>query len=121
MGAPQAMIFLQPFINFLLYFAVALLAEVAFVALYIRMTPHREMALIRQGNTAAAISLSGAVLGFTLPLASVIAHSVSLVDLVIWGAIALVVQLAVYLAVDFVLRDLSRQIESGSFAAATTL
>jgi putative membrane protein len=115
------MIFFEPFINFLLYFVVAIVAEAAFIALYIRVTPHREMALIRQGNTAAAISLGGAVLGFTLPLASVIAHSVSLIDLAIWGVIALLVQLVAYLIVDVLLREVSRQIDAGNIAAATML
>ena len=66
--------------NFLLYFGVALGFEALFIALYMAVTSHHETTLIKQGNSAAAISLGGAVLGFTLPLASVIVHSVSLVD-----------------------------------------
>jgi putative membrane protein len=115
------MISLASLANFLAYFAVALLLEAAFVVLYIRVTPHREFALIRQGNAAAAISLGGATLGFTLPLASVIAHSVSLIDLAVWSVVALVAQLTVFLAIDVALRQVSRQIEAGNIAAATTL
>ncbi|HTI88280.1 MAG TPA: DUF350 domain-containing protein [Alphaproteobacteria bacterium] len=107
--------------NFLVYFVVALVLEVVFVALYVRVTPHHEFALIRQGNVAAAISLGGAALGFTLPLASVIAHSVSLLDLAVWSVVALVAQLAVFLAVDAGLRQVSRHIEDGNVAAAATL
>jgi putative membrane protein len=115
------MVLLAPLVNFILYFVVALVAEVVFIALYISVTPHREMALIRQGNVAAAISLAGAVLGFTLPLASVIAHAVSLIDLAIWSVVALIAQLVVFFAVDAALRKVSRHIEDGNVAAATTL
>src|SRR4051812_11809948 len=107
--------------NFLLYFGVALGFEAVFIALYMTVTPHHEATLIKQGNTAAAISLGGAVLGFTLPLGSVIAHSVSLLDMAVWSVVALVVQLAVYLLVNLLLREISRRIEEENIAAATTL
>lgn len=107
--------------NFLLYFAAALAATAIFVALYMAVTSHHEAALIRQGNVAAAISFSGALLGFTLPLASAIVHSVSLIDMMVWSAIAIVVQLAVFLVIDRCLRGLSKRIEDGNVAAGTTL
>ena len=78
---------------FLLYFVLALILLALFVAIYTRVTPYREIALIREGNVAASISLSGALIGLVLPLASAIAHSVSPLDMVAWGVIALVVQL----------------------------
>jgi putative membrane protein len=92
---------LQPIGPFLLYFGVALVFEAIFIALYMAVTPHHEATLIKQGNAAAAISLGGAVLGFTLPLASSIIHSVSLLDMAVWSVVALLVQLAVYRLVDF--------------------
>ena len=112
---------LQPIGLFLLYFGVAFVFEAVFIALYMAVTPHHEAALIEQGNAAAAISLGGAVLGFTLPLGSAIVHSVSLLDMAIWSAVALLVQLAVYLLVNFMLRGVSRRIEEGDTAAATIL
>ena len=112
---------LQPIVLFLMYFGVALVFQAIFIALYMAVTPHHEVTLIKQGNTAAAISLGGAVLGFTLPLASVIIHSVSLLDMAIWSVVALLVQLAVYRLVDFLLREITRHIEEGNVAAATTL
>ena len=111
----------EAFASFLVYFAVALAFVAAFAALYMAITPHHEATLIRAGNTAAAISLGGAVLGFTLPLASVIIHSVSLVDMAVWSIVAFTVQLAVYRLVDFLLRDISKHIDEGNVAAATTL
>ena len=112
---------LEPIGLFLVYFGVALVFQAVFIALYMAVTPHHEVALIKQGNAAAAISLGGAVLGFTLPLASVIIHSVSLLDMAVWSVVALLVQLAVYRLVDFLLREISRHIEEGNVAAATTL
>lgn len=112
---------LQTLGNFLLYFGAALVAIAVFVMLYMAVTSHHEASLIRQGNTAAAISFAGALIGFTLPLASAIIHSVSLMDMLVWSAIALVVQLAVFLLVDRILREISRHIEEGNMAAGTTL
>ena len=76
---------------FLSYFATAIGLLALFLAVYVFITPYREITLIREGNAAAAASLGGAVLGFVLPLASAITHSVSLPDMAVWGLIALVV------------------------------
>lgn len=106
---------------FLLYFVAALVAEAVFIFLYMIVTPHREMTLIREGNTAAALSLGGAVLGFTVPVASAVANSVSLLDMAVWSAVALVVQLIVFVLASLALRGLSRRIEEGDLAAGITL
>jgi putative membrane protein len=107
--------------NFLLYFALALVLLAVFATVYVRVTTYRELALIRSGNIAAAISLSGALIGFVLPLASAIAHSVNPVDMVAWGAIALVVQLVVYAAVSRLVPHFREAIEAGRAAPAMLL
>lgn len=117
----NVMMSLQGVSGFLQYFGVALLAEALFLLVYMAVTSHHEASLIAKGNTAAAVSLVGALLGFTLPLASVVIHSVSLIDMAIWSAIALVVQIAVFLVVDRLLRGISRHIEEGNMAAAIAL
>ena len=48
-----------------------------------------------QRQLAAALNLGGAILGFCLPLASTIAHSVSIADVAMWALVALVVQIGV--------------------------
>jgi putative membrane protein len=108
---------LQGVDSFFLYFATAVVAEAIFVVLYMSMTPHNEATLIKAGNPAAALSFAGAVIGFTLPLTSAIAQNVSLPGTVVWAAVALVVQLAVFLLTNLFLRDLSRRIEQGDVAA----
>jgi putative membrane protein len=106
---------------FLAYFAGALVAEAIFLAIYMAVTPHHEMRLIRAGNTAAAMSLAGAVLGFTFPLASAIAHAVSYVDFAVWAGVALVVQIVVFLVANYSLGGLSRRVDTGDMAAGAIL
>ncbi|GAA5081962.1 DUF350 domain-containing protein [Lysobacter panacisoli] len=100
------------------YFAVGLGFVALFLALYLHLTPHRELALIRAGNLAASTALSGALLGFCLPLSSAMAHSVALLDLAIWGAIALVAQAAAYGLTRLLLPGFPARIERGEQSAA---
>ena len=107
--------------SFLSYFAVAIALLAAFLVVYVKVTPYNEFTLIEEGNTAAAISLSGALLGFAMPIANVIAHSDSLLDLAAWGAIAGVIQLLTYLVARLVLPRLAVDIPSGKISEATLL
>jgi putative membrane protein len=77
---------------FLSHFGLALLLVAIFFMVYIFITPYHELRLIRAGNHAAAASLAGALLGYIVALASAIANSVSLLDMLVWGVVALVVQ-----------------------------
>jgi putative membrane protein len=86
-------------LGFGVYFVMAVFLLVLFSLIYTRITPYNEFALISKGNLAAAWSFSGALLGFAIPLASAISHSVSLIDMAVWGSIALVVQLLTFSAV----------------------
>ena len=106
---------------FLAYFAVAIALIVVFLLVYLTVTPYDEIALIRKNNSAAAISLSGAMLGFAMPIANVIAHSDTLLDLLAWGAIAGVVQILAYLVARFTLPHLTEDIPAGKIAPATFL
>lgn len=112
---------LSTFPAFLAYFVTAFVLTVIFVLLYSNLTPHREIALIRGGNIAAAIALVGGLVGFVLPLASVIAHSASLIDVVIWGVIALAIQMGGFLLARVVLPHLPQAIDDGSVADAVFL
>lgn len=107
--------------SFLLYFCGGGLLIAGFALIYSRVTPHREMELIRAGNPAAALAMAGALLGFVLPLASVIAHSAHFLDLVVWGAIALLVQLGGYFCARLLFPGLGDAIARGEVAAAIFL
>ncbi|WP_349569029.1 DUF350 domain-containing protein [Azotobacter salinestris] len=104
-------------LGFLAYMLGAAVLFVLFQLVYTRLTPHREFALIREGNVAAAIALAGAIIGFALPASNVIAYSVGLLDFVVWALIAALVQLLAFFAVHLALRDLSARIQKGEIAA----
>lgn len=102
--------------DFFIYLAMSLVLLYLFVWLYIRVTPWREMALIRAGNMAAAFSLTGSILGFIVPLSAAIKYSVNLVDMVIWGMLALLVQIAAFLVVKMLVPTVGQDIEAGNGA-----
>jgi putative membrane protein len=112
---------LSNFPNFLAYFISAAVLTALFLAIYVRITPHRELALIREGNVAAAIALNGGLLGFVIPLASVIAHSATLVDLVVWGVIAMLVQLGGFLIARLLMPHLPQAVSDGRVSDAAFL
>ena len=107
--------------NFLAYFVGAGALTALFLAIYVRITPHRELALIREGNVAAAIALNGGLLGFVIPLASVIAHSATLVDVVVWGVIAMLVQLGGFLVARLLMPHLPQAVSEGKVSDAAFL
>ncbi|MFC4526862.1 DUF350 domain-containing protein [Dyella halodurans] len=103
---------------FAAYFGFGVCFLALFCTVHIWLTPQRELELIRHGNQAAAISLVGALLGFAAPLASAMAHSVSMLDLAVWGVVALVVQWLAHVAMRLLIHDLAAQIESDNRAVA---
>jgi putative membrane protein len=107
--------------DFLIYFALALALLVAFTLIYTTVTPYKELKLIRDGNTAAAISLSGAMLGFALPLASTVINAVNLIDMVIFAVVATVAQIIVFVVARMLLPGLAGSIQDGNIAKATFL
>jgi len=107
--------------DFLAYLALSIVLLVAFVTAYVLLTPQHELPLIRQGNVSASIVFGGTLLGFALPLASAVAHSVSIIDLLLWGAIAGVVQGIASLLLRLVIRDLRGHIESDRVSVAITM
>lgn len=113
--------FLAGFPVLILHFGLTVVLLAAGVAIYVMITPIREITLIRQNNIAAAISLAGAIIGMAVPLASAMASSVNALDILIFGVVAMVLQLVAYKAGDLVLRDLTQRIEKGELASAILL
>ena len=106
---------------FLLYFCTAIIAVVAYLLAYTRVTPHNEFQLIRDNDPAAAIALGLSLVGFSLPVVSAIAHSANVVDCLIWSLIALAVQIAVYFLVKIPVPNVSTRIAQGELASAIWL
>jgi putative membrane protein len=102
---------------FLGYFAIGLAAYGAFALVYTAITPHREVELIRAGNMAAVTAFLGAILGFSLPLASAAANSVSIIDYIIWAVIGILAQILAYYIANFTLKNLHEKITNGDVTA----
>ena len=102
---------------FLSYFGTGVALIIIFSLIYKLVTPHKELALMRDGNAAAATAYLGALLGFSLPLAAAAANSVSLVDFVIWAAIGGVIQLAAFGLASLAQKELSARIAAGEIGA----
>jgi len=106
----------------LLHLGVALAVLVAALAIYMAITPHKEIALIRAGNTAAAVLLGGTALSLAIPLAFCLFGAVNAWDILLWGILTLTLQVITSTLVDLlILPNLPRRIASGDMAAAALL
>ena len=106
---------------FALAFLASLLLLALFAALYSAITAHREMTLIRSGNKAAALSFGGAIVGFVIPVGKAVAQSTSLIDLIVWAAIAFVAQCLAYGAAALLVPHLRKSIETDHVASGILL
>ena len=88
---------------------------------YIFLTPIKELKLIKDGNLSASISFSGALLGIGIPLASSLSVSNSILEIIIWGLTAIVLQLLCFKITDTFLKDLSKRIEDNQLATSILL
>ncbi len=113
--------FVAGFPILIMHSSVTIAMLVAGVLLYMWITPWDEVALIRAGNTAAAVSLGGAIIGLAVPLAFAMAASVSVYEILIWGPVTLLLQIIAFRVADLLLRDLPARIEAGEIGAATLL
>ncbi|MFT5172151.1 MAG: putative membrane protein [Gammaproteobacteria bacterium] len=119
---------LDSILHFGAYFGASLVFLVVFKFAYTFVTPHDELKLIKEDkNTAAAIGFGGAVIGFSIALSGAASNSVSLVDFVTWGIIALIAQLLAFALVRFfflpliVERIQSNEVSAGTILGATSI
>jgi putative membrane protein len=113
--------FVAGFPDFIIQLGTALGLFIASLIIYVIMTPHKELALIRAGNPSAALAFAGVIIGLAIPLGSCLAYAFSLFDLLIWGVITLLLQLIAFRFTDMFLRGLPRRIAEGDVAAAVFL
>jgi putative membrane protein len=119
--SPEIQAFATGFPITLMHFGVTVAILFAAAAIYVVLTPHKEITLIREGNTAAAVSLGGVLVGLAIPLAVSLKASTTLIELALWGAATMMVQLLIFRLVDLVLQGLPRRIQEGEMAAAAML
>ena len=106
---------------FLAYMATAVALTLFYVVVYLWVTPHPEIKLIRENNMAASLAFAGSLIGFCVPLASAITNSVSLVDVAVWGVVALLVQIAIFYLVRIPIPKISERIEKNEMASGLWL
>ncbi len=112
---------LGQFIDFLIDFIIATFLVGLYLLIYTFATAHNEFALIRRNVLSASLSLGLSLIGFAIPLSSAIINTNTLVDLVLWGLVAIVVQIFAYGIVRVVVPDLTRRIADGEVGTATFL
>jgi putative membrane protein len=106
---------------FLLYFCVGIALIAGFAVIYLRLTAHDEIALIRGGNISAAIAFGGNLAGFSIPLEKAIEQASSIPDLVLWAVAAMLIQFAAYGLARYLSPDLSKKIEEDRLPSAVML
>jgi putative membrane protein len=103
--------------DFVLYFGTALALVGLYLFVYTLATAHNEFALIRQNVMSAALALGLSLIGFALPLSSAVVRAQSVLDCMLWGVVAMVIQIFVYWLVP----NLSQRIAAGEMSAALFL
>ena len=106
---------------FLAHMATAIALTLFYVVIYMWVTPHAEIKLIRENNMAASLAFAGSLVGFCLPLASAITNSISLVDVAVWGVVALLVQIVIFYLVCLPIPKISERIEKDEVASGVWL
>jgi putative membrane protein len=108
--------------QFLLYFGMAAAVLIVFKFLYQLVTPYNEMKLIKEGCAPAAITLSGAMIGFAIPVAKSISQATTPLEFLTWAVLAGVLQIVAFVIVRGVLvKDLAARIERGELSVAIYL
>ena len=109
-------------LSVLLLHLLTTLALLALGALcYMGVTPFRERTLIAAGNTATSLVLTGTLIALAIPLAAMLATSHVWLDIVVWGIVAVILQLATFVLAVVVFRNLRAMIEAENVAAASAL
>jgi len=102
----------------IIHLAITTALLIGGVALYVSLAPYREFTLIREGNVAAAIILSGQTFALAIPLAAMLAHSVSVPDLVLWGLVTMFLQFIAIAAARLAVPKLPQLIQRGEIGPA---
>lgn len=107
--------------EFFTFFIVAVLLTLIFTVIYWQVTSHNEFKLIKEKSIAAAVAFSGALIGFALPLVSVMLNSTNVIEMAQWAVVAMVIQIFVYFLVRMPMPKISERIENNEVAAGIWL
>ncbi|MCY9861364.1 DUF350 domain-containing protein [Vibrio coralliirubri] len=112
---------LNGFVPFLKYMGAAVAMLAFFVVAYMFATPHKEIALIKENNASAAISFAGAMVGYVTPLVTAMNVSENVIDFMLWGFLAAIVQIALFFSIRIVFPLMIKRIEKGEVAMGITV
>ncbi len=113
--------FVNGFPEFLIQGGITLALLMAGCIVHILLTPMKEMQLIKAGNVSAGISVAAVIVGLAIPMTACLETAVSIYDLLIWGVVAILLQLLAFRVVDLILHDLPHRIERDEIGAALLL
>jgi len=119
--SPEIQTFTNAILIALAHGAISLALLAAGAALYAFLTPHKEITQIRDGNSAAALSFGGVLVALALPLALSLTASTSALEILLWGTMAVVVQLLVFRLIDMLFSGLPQRVAEGEISAAALL
>ncbi|HVL02140.1 MAG TPA: DUF350 domain-containing protein [Dongiaceae bacterium] len=103
--------------SFLPYFFLALANLILFKLAYTALTPHDEWKLVKQGNSAAAIALGGALVGYSIVLAETINSSINLTNFGVWSVVGFAIQLLAFFITRIFVPQLPQRIGEGQTSA----
>ncbi|WP_240415200.1 DUF350 domain-containing protein [Paenibacillus periandrae] len=115
--------------NFLLYLVTTLGLIGAGLGIFLIITPYKEMKLIKEGASpditkanaglASAHDLGGKMIGLCVVLASAIYHSANLVELLLWGLVAIAAQIITYYLFGWITPfKVAKEIQMGNVSVA---
>ncbi|MFC0272706.1 DUF350 domain-containing protein [Metabacillus herbersteinensis] len=96
------MTFLDLLLSTFAYIGVASILLIVGIILFELTTKNKEIELIKNGNKAAVYAFGGRILGLAIVLHAAITNSVNLLDMVIWGAIAIVIQIVLFYIAEWI-------------------
>ncbi|MBA2872400.1 putative membrane protein [Anoxybacillus calidus] len=111
-------------VNFFIYTILGFVLMGVGIGLFSLTTKFSERELIREGNMAVALKLWGKGIGLAIVIYGAWSNSVSLLDAVLWGAIGIITQILVYLALEYIFTpktNLAKKVEEGNLAVGFSL
>lgn len=103
------------------YLMVVTAIYLAGLFIYVKLTPHKELELVQNGNMAAAVTFSALVISLALPLAACLVNKFSLIDVAMWGTLSLFLQLFLFRLTDAIFKGMPQRIVDDEVPAATVL
>lgn len=91
------------------------------LVIYTKLTPHKELELVQNGNIAASIHFSSLILSLTIPLAACLVKRFSLFDVAIWGTTSMFLQLFLFRLTDAIFKGMPQRITNDEVAPALVL